>query len=226
MRRPSAGLQSLVVDGLGCGRFRLLQVHFSLAPGKEPERPADAYVRGDDLVASYEQFGGRTFKPQVYWRATESAPDCLMSIDLLIAVETALWDTTPAVYTISELPVLECLRLGSADSTRYEPIAMEHDSVVTAGSEGMPLFLARPAGFEWSYVEMMHPADFVSAAFLVSGVPKGFVQLRFPFVCRELEKGVIRKARIRGAVIPRHDDEAVAARLFREFLSSPLPLTR
>lgn len=226
VQRPFAGIQSLVVRGQGMGSFRPLQVHFSLAPGKAPERITDAYVRGDDLVATFEQSPRRVFKSQIYWRASRPQAEVAVAIDLLISVETALWDSTPVVHTISEIPACECLRLCTGDTVKYEPVSLEHDSIANPTENALPVFLVRPRGVDWSYTEMIHPTDFVTAKLQVAGLPRGFVQFGFAFICRHLEKGVIRTARVRGALIPRENDEFQAAQLFQQFQAAPLPLTR
>jgi hypothetical protein len=75
---------------------------------------------------------------------------------------------------------------------------------------------------ELSYAEMVHPSDFVRAD--VSADNSG-VRLKTELFPESLEKGVIRRARMRALFIARSADEAVAAGLWCDFSTAAPPLT-
>jgi hypothetical protein len=97
---------------------------------------------------------------------------------------------------------------------------------------GTGVFLFRPVGagvggVEFSYVEMIFPSDFCCAS-VRWGDTQGQTAkavLHSELFPESLEKGVIRRARLRGLFVPRADDLVTASQLFAEFAASPPPLT-
>jgi hypothetical protein len=69
---------------------------------------------------------------------------------------------------------------------------------------------------------MIHCLDYSSANVEWSG---GDVRLETQLFLESLEKGVIRRGRARGMVIPREGDLAAATAAYRDFCQSPPPLT-
>ena len=73
-----------------------------------------------------------------------------------------------------------------------------------------------------SYVEMVHPSDFRTVELTWRD---GQAAVRTPLFADRLEKGVIRRGRVRGWLVSSPGDLAAAERLFREFAESEPPLT-
>jgi hypothetical protein len=162
--------------------------------------PHDAFARGHDLVAVYAQDEPQSFQWQVYWRATTPEPQVVL-IDVILSLQTPLLESFPRVITQSRLPTGEAKELPG---------------------EGDCLVL-RPTACDWSYAEMTHPKD------------RGILELtpyRDGGLCIErrlggqfLEKGVIRRLRLRGAFLPRKDDLDRAAGYLEQLAMETPPLT-
>jgi hypothetical protein len=143
-------------------------------------------------------------------------------IDLQISVQTPLLDSDPRQTVRSSLPMGEMLRMDES-ATKFEPLVLSFDGKRNMElNEPQACYLVRPAGTDFSYVEMVHPADAGSSALESYGAKIGLARTLF---VSTLEKGVILRARLRGALIPREGDEAVAAALYADLLAAELPLT-
>jgi len=146
---------------------------------------------------------------QIAWHLLDLG-SAVLALDVVVSVETRQLDVVPRV--------LLSTRIGDADvvlpANREKP-------------EGRPktyrLCRRRDAGP--SYAEMIHPTDFHSFATLPDRESTG-VLFRHTLFTSSLEKGVILRARLRGLLLPREDDEATADACFRRFLDTPLPLGR
>jgi hypothetical protein len=86
-------------------------------------------------------------------------------------------------------------------------------------------FLFRLLDRPFSYIELVDPADCDAA--LIGNQPETptAVQLSYQLFPEPIEKGVIRRARVRGLLLPRKDDVAVARDCYRQLLAAPPPLT-
>jgi hypothetical protein len=81
----------------------------------------------------------------------------------------------------------------------------------------------RLAGTSWSYVETSPPGDF--AASQVEIVKGGMRSMQWRFGREFMERGVIRRLRLRAAFVPRQRDEERVKRLQAELASEEPPLT-
>lgn len=61
----------------------------------------DAYVRGNDLVATYDESADRPCRTQVYWRI-ENESD-FFGIQLIVSVQTSLLDAAPSLTVASQI---------------------------------------------------------------------------------------------------------------------------
>jgi hypothetical protein len=201
LNRPEQGLSALIYRGHSVPSTALLGVHF---PGQSAPPVADAYVRQRDLVVTYVQSPALPIRLQVYWRAA-SGPQSTPAIDLQVSIQTNLLDSHPRLWTTTSLGDAEPIRFGHEADTAEQTPAPRYD-------------LFRPAGTDFSYVEMIHPADDAGGANEVGRISR---ELFAAF----LEKGVILRARLRGVFLPRHGDAELAAEAYQQFLAAPPPLT-
>jgi hypothetical protein len=74
-----------------------------------------------------------------------------------------------------------------------------------------------------TYVEMVHPLDFVSSEFTATASNE--VEHSTRLFRGPLEKGVILRSRLRGVIVPRSGDVSAAIACYREFAASEPPLT-
>ena len=116
----------------------------------------------------------------------------------------------------------EILQLPANDATAVEPIASD---TKFCAEESTGCLLVRLG--KMSYIELIHPQDFLSVKIAYIKGLKGESQFainRCLFDCN-LEKGVIVRARLQGLCVPRENDEKMLHDAYREFLQRDLPLT-
>jgi len=168
--------------------------------------PTESYVRGGDLVATYNETEARPLRVQAYWHLAELARlpryDDARMIELQVSINTSLLDLRPTldVVTTTMAPV-ERLSIGEASA-----------------------WLIRLPHVPYTYIEIPHPRDCARTAFAPAA---GEVQatLRHTLFGRKLEKGVIMRGRVRGALVPRDSDVAAAEALVDDLLEAAPPLT-
>ena len=77
---------------------------------------------------------------------------------------------------------------------------------------------------EMSYIELIHPQDFLALQVVRSEETAEFAINRTIFDC-PLEKGVIMRARLRGLCVPQAEDVALLWDAYQRFIHDALPLT-
>jgi len=65
-------------------------------------RLADAYVRGNDLVATFSESIDHPCRTQVYWRFEHEAD--YFGIQLIVSVQTSQLDAAPSLMVVSRIP--------------------------------------------------------------------------------------------------------------------------
>jgi hypothetical protein len=158
---------------------------------------SDAYVRGEDLVVTYRETPERPYSVQVYWSAAAGEGGELI-LDATVSIQTRAWEAYPRVTVTSKLAGAE------ADPGVEEGIA-----------------LLRPPGVDWTYAETALPEDFV---LVDRGRSAGGTNV-WTFADQFMERGVIRRRRVRGAFLPRGADLASAQRVAVAFRADEPPLT-
>jgi hypothetical protein len=198
-------------------KVALLKVFTRASAGPTPETLVDFYQRGKDLVATYAQTPERNVRPQVYWRYVSPAQQALGGLELILSTQTSLLDSEPATALESALPSGEALcfnRQGEATS-----IALDAWHTNSAAPRAI---LFRPEQSELSYLEMVHPSDFAGVQL---SQQDNLATVRWHLFPERLEKGVIRRGRVRGVFLPRADDQQLAVVAINEFAVSPLVLS-
>ncbi|HEY5314302.1 MAG TPA: hypothetical protein VIK18_17345 [Pirellulales bacterium] len=191
-----------------------------LAPASAP---TEAYGRQGDLVVSYPGTAEGPLAVQVYWRVNPEETTGRVEIDLEVSVQTPRLDSDPALSTASQLPAAQTLRLVDDQMAEFRVLMSAVSSEQAVGDPRLPgCWLLRPAGQAWSYAEMVHPADLNTSE--ISLCEQGY-RLRHRLFVSRLEKGVILRARVRGVLLVREDDCALAAAAYHRFVQSPPPLT-
>jgi hypothetical protein len=157
--------------------------------------PSEAYVRGNDLVVAYRETPKQPFSVQVYWRVAGGHREGAVIIDATVSIQTRQWEAYPRVMVTSSLRSSQRRAIG--------------DSAI----------LWRPQQLPWSYAEVSRPGDFVT-----DQSDEGD-QSSWRFGEQFMERGVIRRLCLRGAFIPRTNDQAVAKQLRAELAVEQPPLT-
>ena len=229
----------------GAGCFKLagemwrganpLQIHAFDAEVTGRPRCDHVYLRGPDLVLSYRMSKVPEFSWQVYWRVLASSEGIPDGVELILSVQTDLLDSDPRLRVESHLSTSQLLQcklgetvslLGQAPSFGEEPTWLEIPSTPSLSILDPPgVLLYRPTGAAHSYLEMVHPADFtgLEVSWKTSDPPASTA--RFLLFDEPLEKGVIRRGRLRSMVLPRADDLATAQACYHSFVDSAIPLT-
>jgi hypothetical protein len=220
LRQPLSGLAL----SAAAAKLRLFRVELP-PPTEQPRDEApECYVRGQDLVGTYLRDGQQSLRAQIYWRAFLFGPGEAPAVDLIVSVQTSLLDSDPTLNVRSVVPTREILNVNNLEP----PTAEEHtprasDNVVSFEGRDPACWLFRLAGADTTYVEMVHPSDFVSSRF--QEVAPGDIEHSTRLFRGPLEKGVILRSRLRGVFVPRSDDIRAAVDCYRDFVASEPPLT-
>jgi hypothetical protein len=184
---------------------------------------AETYVRGHDFVATFAESGPHRVAPQTYWRASFVKKFATAKLELVLSVKTDLLDSEPTSFIESTLNTeASLLHSGSLDVPRFAAIETR-SRAFDASTSAEHLFVVRCRSLGFSYAEMVHPTDFVSAEIHVHAQTSVSLSTRlFP---EHLEKGVIRRGRICSWFMPIENDLETAVALARQFVEEPLPLT-
>ncbi len=225
--RPADGLRDVRFRQQPLERSQLLQVQLQPNLPSEPDELLDAYVRGHDLIATYAQRPPRTVRPQIYWRAIGTGQsDEAAGVELILSAQTSFLDSDPALSLASAVLASEVWRLKDVSQNVLEQLELSMDlPIAPTSNDGTGLFLFRSPKASFSYVEMVHPTDFAAAQLSLDDAAHNVIRLTHHLFPEHLEKGVIRRGRIRSLFVPRDTDQQTAFEHYQTFATSPPPLT-
>ncbi len=208
---PSLGLQQLHYAGTRVAG------HLLGVATRNSNPVSDVFIRGEDLVATNSETDEQPYSLEICWHATSHKQ--IPILDLILSLETSLLESFPSVSTQSQL---------SADETWLVPGNETLATQVTGGSAEIPsqeplCVVLRPAGADWSYAEMSHPAD--QGTIRINSLADGQIGIDRDLAGAFLEKGVLRRLRLRGALVPRENDLQLAKKLSSELAVEAPPLT-
>lgn len=227
---PSGGLSEACIDG--CKLTSLHPLGVELAPIKPDDAllnpGVELHARGGDFVATYADRPAPNMRAQLYWRAgTHPRQGAIAAIELVVSVQTSLLDSSPTLAVRSGLIASEAFQMTDAASGSFAAIVPPGNDAPFDDSPRAPhCYLLRLPGRQYSYAEMVHPADCRESnwdGWLHDADYR--LQLRHELFAQRLEKGVILRARVLGVLLDRKDDKAAAAGHWNAFLREPLPLT-
>jgi len=163
----------------------------------------EAYVRGDDLVATFGPSDSFPFTTELYWtaRTLESQPTPVVALSLLVSVRTDLLDTHPELNVVTSAPRKAMRTLPTGDG---------------------PLFVS-PLREAVTLVDFAPEEDCTKQAEQES--KSGATDIERTLFSHFLEKGVIRRARLLAVLAPEGITDDQAAGYCEEFLAAELPLT-
>lgn len=140
-----------------------------------------------------------------------------MLLDGILSLQTDLLESFPQLTTESNLET------GQVQIVTAEGHTTLHDEQHTTPNDSSDCVLCRPQAGNWSYAEMTHPDDLGS--WQVLAARQGETIIRRQLGGNFLEKGVIRRLRVRGAFLPRENDVELAVACQKEFAAEQPPLT-
>jgi hypothetical protein len=186
---------------------------------------AESYVRGSDLVATYDPRDNWPYSTQIYWSAPahEMTRQPLGALSLFVSLQTHLLDTWPTLSIDSLLETDEAFVLKDDGGAHSEVNSISRGEHVWQPTGKACCVLQRLVGAPVSYAEIMPASDFreLTVRYILDGACQTSWQLFADF----LEKGVIRRARMQSAFLPRRNDIAIAEALCQKIDQQPLPLT-
>jgi hypothetical protein len=193
----------------------------------DPQHAPDFFVRGGDLVVTYERDDVGGLHREIYWRYIRYDDLSAVGVELIVSVHTDLLEDQAALQIDSLIPARESLCALDQTPTQFTPIAPGgHFASSQADRPGsVALVLHRLANRAGSCVEMVHPADFTSLQVRHATAETQQSETHFTLFAETMEKGVIRRARAQTLFLPSENDLAVAAECYRRFAASPPPLT-
>jgi len=203
---------NLLQPNLGLGK---MHYHKAAVPGSvlgvvsgndrtklAPSDLKDTFARGNDLVATYAETKARPFSVQVYWRATTGVNGEVV-LDAILSLQTDLLESYPTLSVETNF----------TDAAEIPPVC-------AVGNDGT---LVQPSGQAWSYAEATHPDD--QGTLQIEQTQPARVELKRELAGDFMEKGVIRRLRVRGVFLPRENDEALAKKLLASLATEEPPLT-
>ncbi len=219
--RPHLGLLG-VRPGIGDATHPVLQFHFAGTP-EGPEPISDCYVRGNDLVARYQQTSERPFETQLYWRIlADQIGECVYgAVEVIASAQTSLLDSHPAVMSHTRIAAKEILWLRGDAATDFEDVAADRPAVARPKG-GKGCFVFRPTDGQFSYIEMVHPVDFDESKISRDSEE---IAIEHQLISRWMEKGVIVRARLRALIVDRTKDKEIAVSAYQSFAKDEIPLT-
>lgn len=201
----------------------LLEGHSESAPFL----PELAYPRGNDLVATYPTTADR-ISMQVYWRIVSSSADCAAEgVEIVPSLQTDRLDATMRLVVSSDLAADELLIGTAGRDACFQTLTPDSPSAVSAPLSPR-LFLVRRRGALSSHLELVYPSDDIASSWSWTADPTRSaprLKLEHRIVWPFLEKGVIRRCRVRSLALPRENDELIARQAWQLFQASELPLT-
>lgn len=196
---PYHGLRDWTVDDQPLAA-RLLSLHYEQETQPFDWPVTEAYVRGRDLVATYGATMSRPYSLQVYWRVVEPL-GAGAAVEVVVSVQTEFLETHPGFSLASELPTAE----GQRDFSPAEGVVLLHASEA------------------WSVAELSPPSDFQVGETIEQAT--GGIATCWQLAPDFLEKGVIRRVRVRTLALPRLGDANAARDAYEAICSERPPLT-
>ena len=182
--------------------------------GVDLNASADHWLRGADVVATYEPDDPRRLRSTVMWRSHGSHAG-VVSLEVVVSAQTSLLETEVAVAVRSDVAADGLLWSPGGDSVRWRSLATGE----TLPEAAAAVLARRPRS---SCLIAVHPAD-ARRIDVDRGASRCGVTCRL--FAAPLEKGVLLRSRVLTAIGPADGDEAWADRALRAFAASPPPLT-
>ncbi len=174
---------------------------------------SEVYVRENDLIVRFEQSASDQFALQLDWQLLEGIPSVIHGVELWVSIQTNLLDSAPELEISSDGEFAGWRVYQHAMLTNQDPgVALPHTAaaLTSAGTGGT------------TRVWLIEPSDQLQSQLQTSAdeavqIIKLFGQF--------LEKGVVRRARMRFVIVDGELSNDKLRQLYDDFANSPLPLT-
>jgi len=216
LSRPYSGLFDIHADKVPLRDTTLTALRFPTCDEDQAIQPTQSRARHGDLSVSYPASTDWPVNVDVLWRIASPT-----AVELVLSVWTDQLVSHPRLAVRSRLATDEVLRVTDAGSGVCQATDIRPGETLELKPDGGPgCLLLRLAGAELSYVEMVHPADFLDDQIVRGTQDDGLFEIRHHLFPEPLEKGVLRQARLRGVFLPREGDMETAAVLYSKFAAS------
>ncbi len=171
----------------------------------------EVYVRQSDCIVRFKESADDTYAIQLQWQTLPGPPPGPCGVELWASVHTSLLDASPELVLASEgtagsWHIHDASEFGAAPASDHA----ERPAALTAFVDGV------------TRVWMIAPQDQVQVR-LQTGAAEAVQQLAL--FGEFMEKGVIRRARMRFIAVVGQLSPTRLQALYDEFANSPLPLT-
>jgi hypothetical protein len=198
VERPTRGLHNL---RLGVeqveGYLMGVNVVANDAVADESWQPTDIYTRGNDLVVTYREPLGQLFTLQVYWRVLLQRNRDAAALESIVSIQTREWEAHPHVTLSSWLGV--------------------HNAQLQNGG------VSFRSHHDWAYIEATPPGDFTPSA--SESKVLNLRAAQWTYGNHFMERGVIRRLRLRGAFVPVAEAEDAIEQMSADLIAESPPLT-
>jgi len=220
LRNPSRGIGGLVLKGVSLDGF-VLGVALGVDQPWATDALREAFTRQNDLVATYGETEQMPFSLQVYWRAVEQENGAVL-LDTLLSLQTPSLKSFPSIVTASQLRGDDVLVVPYDGREKAFGMGVNELPSTSPPREEPAGVVLRMASVPWSYAEMT-PADDPGSwqVFRQHGLNTVRRRLGGTF----LEKGVLRRIRVRGALLPRDREVELAQQYLAKLATEKPPLT-
>jgi hypothetical protein len=208
LSRPEMGI---AISELDRSTHRVLGATF---PESSKVNLRESYVRGADLIALYPQTNARPFNVQLQYRLDET--NGVVSIEQWISNYTFSLDTHPIV-DVSLFDLGECMGI---DYYCFDNDVLKQVEANSLQPETPVAAIVKTCHDDNSLVAMIHPCDQDDTTVFASDS-----SLNVKLFGQFMEKGVIRRARLKLCVYRRSRVHRPIAEMYQEFAASELPLT-
>ena len=202
---PQNGLQNTLAYQEGLATNQFIQLNLGL----DKETVTEAYQRGNDLIALYSSQHQREATPHLYWRSLEQ--ENAVGIETIISLQTDLLASRCPIHSVTKLNnTLDAQALTSNQKWVDVKEAKEFRAILVQLSPAL------------TYLEIVHPTDRMD-----TNMQRDDTSIRWEHVVLDLqlEKGVIRRARLQSWWIQNDSEQALANKLVASFIASAPPLT-
>lgn len=228
LQHPQAGISVATDPPVPCSPariasstgLRLLRLRFPYEPSDQDLPLSDCYVRGSDLVATFGPTSIGQFNPQVYWREQQVAG--WSGLELIVSLQTSLLDSRPAFSAQSDLPSDQVMLACGDTTVAVDPVRTDRLPLVREAHQPCRGVLVYLPELNRTLLEMVHPSDFYR---LELTHQPGSVQIRWDLFPEHLEKGVIRRGRVRTGWLAGFPSPSHIQEVLDEFARSAPPLT-
>jgi hypothetical protein len=212
---PSRGLSDINLNSINLPLAHTLALQLSKPQTDESEKQLTAYTRDRDLIATYGKQTNQANHAEFMWRYMTSSNETQSSV----GVEVVATLQTDELYQPARLTSQTSLTSGNIST--YSSAGTWSDAPTNATTANAIAILCHFSN-RTSYLEIAHPMD--AQGFTLDCSAES-TRWEFLLLDQEIEKGVIRRARIQGWWCSEHLTRDAASELIALLANSPLPLT-